>query len=142
VSPSEGLAHTCLGFVPAVEPRLLGSPRAGRSCHRAHQEGSLDSSCQWKDHKVGSPGRPEKRQVEVSEAPAQEWASAAPPVHCPAVGEAGRAGPSGSATPHVGSHAAGGVCGQSPSPLCPQERGSHGLPDGILILRVQSPACH
>lgn len=103
MSPSEGLAHTCLGFVPAVEPGLLGSPRAGRSCHRAHQEGSLDSSCQWKDHKAGSPGRPEKRQVEVLEAPAQEWASAAPPVHCPAVGEAGRAGPSGSATPHMGS---------------------------------------
>lgn len=27
-------------------------------------------------------------------------------------------------------------------PLCPQERDSHGRPDGILILGEQRPACH
>ena len=66
----------------------------------------------------------------------------APPVRSPAAGKAGRAGPSTPTWACSEGGAVGGECGPPPWPLCPRERGSRGLPDGILILGEQSPACH
>lgn len=159
LAPEEDLAwchqvrtwpHTCLGFVPAVEPGFLGSPRAGRSCHRAHQEGSLEGGCQC-SMQGGKATRPSRQGGQRRD----RWGFQKPqprsrhrkPLQCTAPQRGRRAGLDPRAVPPLmwacsKAGTAGGVCGRSPSPLCPQERGSHGLPDGILILGVQSPACH
>lgn len=142
--------HTCLRFAPAVEPGILGIPRAGRSCHRAHREGSLESGsqCFMQGGKATGPGRQGgQRRGRWSFRKPQPGSGHRQPLQCTAPQRGRRTGLDPRAAPPLTrarskDGAAGGMCGRSPSPLCPRERGSHGLPDGILILGVQSPACH